>query len=150
MPSRSPAPTRRQRHASIARWIATRSLRSQAELAELLAGEGIHANQATLSRDLRELGVVKGPDGYALPEPEALDELTRACREWLRSAEAIAQQLVIRTPPGGAQPLAVALDAAAEAGIAGTLAGDDTILVICRSPHAASRLARSLLARIPR
>lgn len=140
--------TRRQRHDAIRRLVASRSVRSQAELAELLATEDLGANQATLSRDLRELGIVKGRDGYALPGPEALDDLTRACREWLVAAEAVAHQVVLHTPPGGAQPLAVALDASAQRGVVGTLAGDDTVLVICRAPRAAAALSRSLLGRI--
>lgn len=150
MPSTPTTTIRQQRHEAIRRLVATRPVRNQAELAELLAADGLAANQATLSRDLRELGVVKTADGYALPDPAAVDDLTRACREWLRSAEAVAHQLVLHTPPGGAQPLAIALDGADAREIAGTLAGDDTVLVICRTPRGATRLARNLLARLPR
>jgi transcriptional regulator of arginine metabolism len=152
MPSTPASATtiRQQRHDAIRRLVAARPIRSQAELAELLAADGLGANQATLSRDLRELGVAKTPDGYALPGPAAVDDLTRTCREWLAGAEAVAHQLVLRTPPGGAQPLAIGLDVAGLPGVAGTIAGDDTVLVICRTPRAAARLARDLLARIPR
>ena len=143
---------RQLRHEAILRLLASRSVSNQTALAELLAEEGLGANQATLSRDLRELGVLKTPEGYALPDPTAIDDLTRACREWLIGAEAIAHQLVLRTPPGGAAPLSIALDAQADRvdGLAGTIAGDDTVLVICRTPRAASRLCRDLIARLPR
>ncbi|MEY2980499.1 MAG: hypothetical protein RL562_726 [Planctomycetota bacterium] len=151
MPSTTTS-ARQLRHEAILRLLATRSVPNQAELAELLAADGLGANQATLSRDLRELGVLKTPEGYALPDPTAIDDLTRACREWLVSAEAVAHQVVLRTPPGGAAPLALALDARAArlADVAGTLAGDDTVLVVCRTPRAATRLSRDLIARLPR
>lgn len=145
----TPAAARQQRHEAILRLVGSRTIRNQADLAGLLAAEGLHATQATLSRDLRELGVVKGGDGYALPGPVVLDDLTRACQEWLLTAESVAHQVVLRTPPGGAQPMAIALDAAGESGVAGTIAGDDTVLVVCRSARAATALSRALGARIP-
>lgn len=138
---------RAARHRAILAIVRERSVRSQGELAELLAADGIQVNQATLSRDLREIGIVKTADGYAPPPDLPVDELTRACRAWLDRAVAVAHQVVLRTPPSGAQPLALALDTAAPAGVVGTIAGDDTVLVICATPAAATELARSLTRR---
>ena len=127
--------------------------------AELLEAQGHGTvNQATLSRDLRELGIAKGPDGYVLPgtgfDDAEVDPLTRACREWLQDAIPVAHQLVAKTSPGGAHPLALALDQRSaevpDSPIVGTLAGDDTVLMICRTPRAADRLATDLRSRLPR
>jgi transcriptional regulator of arginine metabolism len=107
-------------------------------------------NQATLSRDLRDMGLVKGPAGYELPRtaaPAAADAavaLVQAVRQWL-STVAIAQNLlVLKTPPAGASPLAVALDRAAPDGMLGSVAGDDTILAVFRNAPSARALAREL------
>jgi len=129
--------------------ISAHTVHSQHELGELLARRGIEVNQATLSRDLRDLGVVKGPDGYELPHAPsaALDagaRLHQALRQFLTSATPAQNQIVLRTPPGGAQPLAIALDEARLEGVLGTLGGDDTVLVITPDPRAARRIARAL------
>ena len=101
--------------------------------------------QATLSRDLRDLGVVKAPDGYRLGGPApALSDLERATRQWLLSATPAQNQVVLRTPPGCAQPLALALDGSGLEEIVGTLAGDDTVLVVTQDRPAARRLAHRL------
>lgn len=143
-------PERQQRHEAVVRLVRRGGIRSQHDLADALRGEGIDVNQATLSRDLRELGVLKGPEGWTLPESIATDELTAACRQWLSGAEAVGNQLVLRTAPGGATPLALALDHAADRHVAGTIAGDDTVLVICRSTRGATTLARALESRLQR
>lgn len=143
-------PERQERLSAIVRVLGPGGIRNQAELAETLAGLGYEVNQATLSRDLRDLRVVKGPDGWTLPGGAVLDELTSACRQWLEAAEAVQNQLVLRTAPGGATALALALDHAEERSVAGTIAGDDTVLVVCRSARAASALAKSLTARSAR
>lgn len=139
-----------QRRHRIRHLLAEYSVHSQAQLAELLAGERIRVNQATLSRDLRELGVVKGPDGYAAPAdliaPHDAHQLERAIAQWLRDAVPAANQIVLTTPPGGAQPLALAIDRASVDGILGTIAGDDTILAICPNASTAQRVASELLA----
>ena len=114
------------------------------ELADRLEALGLGANQATLSRDLRDMGVVKGPSGYFLPGAPTLAvdteaRLRAALRQYLRGVTPAANQVVLRTPPGGAQPLALALDGAAPEKVVGTLAGDDTILVI--TPDASSARA---------
>jgi transcriptional regulator of arginine metabolism len=155
-------PGRSARHARIVEIVARQPVRSQAELAALLAGEGIVVTQATLSRDLDELGAVKlrGPDGgvpvYVIPEDGApppvrpLGEtapprLTRLLGELLVHADASGNLAVLRTPPGAAQFLASALDRAGLPDIVGTIAGDDTVIVVARDPAGGPELADRLL-----
>jgi len=154
--------TKAARHARIADLLVRRPVRSQGELAKLLADEGLVVTQATLSRDLDELGAVKvrHPGGglvYAVPGDEATavavvngaepttTRLARLCEELLVAAEASANLVIAKTPPGGAQLLASALDRAAWPEVLGTVAGDDTVLVICRHVTGGDRLARRLL-----
>ncbi|MBK8974517.1 MAG: arginine repressor [Planctomycetes bacterium] len=146
--------TRARRRTAILAILRAEHVHSQAELAERLDERGLGANQATLSRDLRALGVAKGPSGYVLPGEGApaaavTDELSRACHDWLREAIAVAHQVVVKTPPGGAVPMALALDAHAKELVVGTVAGDDTVLAICPTPRDAKRLARLLNDRLP-
>src|SRR5262249_46947424 len=112
---------------------------------------GVRVTQATLSRDLRELKLVKTAEGYrpltAAPEETAattLPPLARAVGEFLRDIRPAQNMLVLKTPPGGAQPLAAALDAERYKEVAGTLAGDDTVLVICPSKPARAALEKRL------
>jgi transcriptional regulator of arginine metabolism len=159
--------TRRARHQRIADLLARHKVRSQTALAELLAEEGYSVTQATLSRDLDELGAVRIRDGdgtlvYALRSEggdgapkvarEASDleaRLKHLLGELLVTAEGSANLVVLRTPPGAAQFLASAIDHAdnhgVTAGVMGTIAGDDTVLVICREPEGAPDLARRLI-----
>jgi len=200
--------TKTARQAQISGILAQAAVRSQEELAELLAQRGVKVTQATLSRDLDELGAVRlrGPDGalvYALPgEPggpgsrpgglagalsggpaavrpgrvavpagvrgglgplaargrggpapaagglqdrEPAGRLARIAAEFLLSAEASANLVVLRTPAGAAQFLASAIDHAAWPSILGTVAGDDTVLVIARVPDGGEDVARALL-----
>jgi len=145
----SPTTTRRARRAAILRLIGRREIRSQADLQALLEASGREVNQATLSRDLRDLGVLKGPRGYRLPElpdppgPDPAD-LSAALRQWLKSLVVAQNQVVLRTPPGGAPPLALAIDRGELPLVLGTIAGDDTVLVICKSPPDARSTARRL------
>jgi len=133
-------------------------VRSQEELADRLGQRGLRVTQATLSRDLDELGAVRrrGPDGalyYALPgepgsaglgsDPSA--RLARVVAELLVSAEASANLVVARTPPGAAQLLASVIDHAGWPGVLGTVGGDDTVLIIARDPAGGDELAQSLL-----
>ncbi|MGI8665239.1 MAG: arginine repressor [Jatrophihabitans sp.] len=149
------------RQARIVALLAEHSVGSQGELAALLAAAGIRATQATLSRDLDELGAVKlrTPDGgqpmYVVPEDGAplaarrLDDappqrLARLLAELLISAESSANMVVLRTPPGASNFLASALDRAGLPDVLGTIAGDDTILVVSRDPAGGQALAQHL------
>ena len=133
---------RTRRLAAILRIVQGHQVGSQNQLRELLADEGFEVGQGTLSRDLRELGLVKtvGPDGdlvYSAP-PDATDPtpaFQRLMPALFLGAEGVDHFLVVRTVTGGAQPLAVALDREEWDEILGTIAGDDTILVILRSPQ---------------
>ncbi|MEU3649239.1 arginine repressor [Lentzea sp. NPDC034063] len=147
--------TRTARQGRIVEMVAQRAVRSQSELAKLLASEGIDVTQATLSRDLDELGAVKlrGPDGgapvYVIPEDGSpvrgvqggTTRLVRVLGELLVSTDFSGNLAVLRTPPGAAQFLASALDRAALHEVVGTIAGDDTILVVAREPMTGSELA---------
>ena len=160
--------TKASRQAWVAATLADRPVRSQEELARLLAERGMPVTQATLSRDLEEIGAVRvrAADGslvYALPEepggpgsrpggvgggaePASGPRLSRTASELLISAEASANMVVLRTPAGAAQFLASVLDHAAWPSILGTVAGDDTVLVIARDPSGGEALAAQLLA----
>ena len=152
--------TRVGRQARIVELVTRRAVRSQTELAALLGGEGIEVTQATLSRDLDELGAVKlrGVDGgapvYVIPEDgspvRALEggtaRLGRILSELLVSADASANLAVLRTPPGAAHFVASALDRAALTEVVGTIAGDDTILVVAREPLPGVQLAERIMA----
>jgi transcriptional regulator of arginine metabolism len=152
--------TRSARQARIRDLIEVQQVTSQTQLAALLAEDGVEVTQATLSRDLEELGAVKlrGADGapasYVLP-PEnaplrpaqsssAPARLTRMLGELLTAAEGSANLAVLRTPPGAAQFLASAMDKVALPDILGTIAGDDTVLVISRQPDGGPALADRL------
>jgi transcriptional regulator of arginine metabolism len=158
----SEPPGKAARHARIVATVAGRAVHSQAQLAQLLRADGLQVTQATLSRDLEELGAVKlrTPDGglpvYVIPEDGAPltvrsaedappARLARLLGELLVSAEASANLVVLRTPPGAAHFLASAVDRAGLAPIAGTIAGDDTILVVTRDPAGGGDLADHLL-----
>lgn len=153
-PAGATSPREQRRHAILA-LVQGQQVRNQEELRALLSAEGIEVNQATLSRDLRDMGLVKGPEGYALPattppiraaEPDSgtAIALTHAVREWLRSVEVAQNQVVVKTPIGGAQPLAIAIDRAALDDVVGTLGGDDTILIVSKDSAAARRVQRRL------
>jgi transcriptional regulator of arginine metabolism len=149
------AGTRAGRQARIVALLSSRSVRSQTELAGLLAAEGIEATQATLSRDLEELGAVKlrGADGgvgaYIVPEDGSpvrgvsggTERVSRLLGDLLVSTDASGNLAVLRTPPGAAHYLASAIDRAALPYVVGTVAGDDTILVVAREPMTGTELA---------
>ena len=144
------------RQAAILELIEGQDVTSQEQLRALLRERGIEATQATLSRDLRDLGLIKGPpDGAYRPgtsAPAPLDPVARvrrAVEEYLRGLEEVEQFVVLKTDPGQAQPLAVALDRAALSEVVGTIAGDDTILVICRSAAQAASFAARLKSMRP-
>jgi transcriptional regulator of arginine metabolism len=129
------------------------SVTSQEELRARLMELGVTTTQATLSRDIRDLRLVKqAPDGSykratGVP-PAAADgadgDVAQAVADYLREHEVVAQMLVLKTDPGQAQALAIALDRARLVNVVGTIAGDDTVLVICRSPEGAQALDERL------
>lgn len=149
------AATRVARQARIVEMVSSMAVRSQTELAKLLGAEGVDVTQATLSRDLDELGAVKlrGADGgapiYVIPEDGSpvrgvqggTSRLARLLGELLVSADGSANLMVLRTPPGAAQFLASAIDRAALHEVVGTIAGDDTVMVIAREPVTGLELA---------
>ena len=154
------AATRVARQARIVELVANMGIRSQTELAKLLAAESIEVTQATLSRDLDELGAVKlrGADGgaaiYVIPEDGSpvrgvqggTSRLSRLLAELLVSADFSANLTVLRTPPGAAQFLASAIDRAALHEVVGTIAGDDTVMAIAREPLSGKDLAERFTA----
>jgi len=144
MTTRTPAAPVRlaktQRQHVVAKLLSTHAVTSQEQLVALLAKEGVAATQATVSRDLDEIGAVKVRTGggetlYAVPElpkdqraPE--DLLRRAFAEFVVEVAHSANLVVLRTPPGTANLVAAALDRASRADVVGTVAGDDTIIVV--------------------
>jgi transcriptional regulator of arginine metabolism len=149
--------TKSARHSRIAELIEREPIGSQTELAARLADSGIAVSQGTLSKDLVELGAVRvrtsaGQFAYALlagdhapGSPAAMSRLTRLCGELLLSAEGSANLAVLHTPPGAAQFFASAIDKVASESILGTIAGDDTVLVISRAADGGAALAEYLL-----
>lgn len=155
--------TKSARQARIIELLSRHRIRSQTELGEKLADTGLVVTQATLSRDLVDLDAVKVRDSsgalvYAVPAeggdrtprsheetPAAEHRLARLCAELLVAAEASANLVVLRTPPGAAQFFASAIDKAELAAVLGTIAGDDTVLAISRDPAGGEALARRFL-----
>lgn len=119
-------------------------LPNQQELCKLLGRRGIQVTQATLSRDLNELRLVKTSEGYILPNGDAPAEpmpaVSRVMREFVREVRRAQNLLVIKTIPGSAQPVAVAIDSEAWDEVVGTVAGDDTLLIISTSNKTARQL----------
>jgi transcriptional regulator of arginine metabolism len=152
------AATRAGRQARIVTLLSSNSVSSQSELASMLGEEGIEVTQATLSRDLEELGAVKlrGADGgvgvYIVPEDGSpvrgvtggTERMSRLLGELLVSTDASGNLAVLRTPPGAAHYLASAIDRAALPYVVGTIAGDDTIFVMAREPMTGADIADAL------
>lgn len=152
--------TKTARHARIVELVQAQAVSSQTTLARLLATEGVEVTQATLSRDLEELGALKvrGAHGgtaiYVIPDEGAAPlrpaeappaRLIRVLEELLTSAKASGNLVVLRTPPGAAQFLASALDKSGLPQLIGTIAGDDTILCVCRDPRGGDKFAEEVL-----
>ncbi|UFU05066.1 arginine repressor [Ruania halotolerans] len=153
--------TKAARHALIHEVISAATVRSQGELQTQLAERGVTATQATLSRDLDELRAYKvrgadgnqhyalppeGPFGYGAADTEQLAaRLARLCTELLVAAEASGNLVVLRTPPGAAQFLASAIDHSVLPPVIGTIAGDDTVLVIAAEPDGGTAVAHLFL-----
>lgn len=139
------------RQEQIRKLVSTRPVHSQTELAAALRRAGVDATQVTLSRDLKELGLVKTPAGYAgletAPEPAApTGELGHIAREFVRDLRPAQNLLVLKTDAGAAPTVAAALDRAGWAEVAGSLAGDDTVLVVCADPRLRQSVERRLRA----
>jgi transcriptional regulator of arginine metabolism len=137
---------KQRRQAKVAELVSRNRVWSQHELAELLGRDGISVTQATLSRDLTELGVVKGPQGYLLPDaPLAAEDpgerLARTLRGELVGLDVGGTLVVLRTRPGHGNALAVEIDRGRVEGSLGTIAGDDTVFLAARSATAAERIA---------
>ena len=138
---------KRYRQGQILKLLAGEPVASQDELRRQLVHLGLRVTQATLSRDLRELRLVKTSEGYKQlaqaaqesAEAPAISRLERAVKSFLTDIRPAQNMLVLKTPPGGAQPLAAAVDSEKWKEISGTLAGDDTVLLIC--PTRAARAA---------
>jgi transcriptional regulator of arginine metabolism len=161
--------TKAARQQLIVDLLGKEAVRSQGELVELLTSHGVHSTPSTVSRDLVELDAVRvrHADGtlvYAVPAeggdrtPRAAEDsvasqgrLQRLARELVVSADASANLVVLRTPPGAAQYLASAIDHTAQSEILGTIAGDDTVMLICRDPLGGPGIAARFtnLAELP-
>jgi transcriptional regulator of arginine metabolism len=148
--------TKHQRQHRIAKLLEQRAVGSQQMLVDLLAADGVSATQTTVSRDLEELGALKvrlpgGETAYALPElpihqVAPADHLRRVLGEWAVEVGWSQNVVVCRTPPGCAHVVASALDRSSLEGVMGTVAGDDTVLVVVAEGHRAAGLAEYLRA----
>ena len=148
--------TKHQRQHRITKLLESKAVGSQSHLVDLLAADGIDATQTTVSRDLEELGAVKvrlpgGDTAYALPElpsqqvaPE--DHLRRVLGEWVVEADYSGTVIVLRTPPGSAHVVGSALDRSGFPGVIGTVAGDDTVLVVASETSGGAAVAARLAA----
>jgi transcriptional regulator of arginine metabolism len=141
---------KRYRQAAIVDLVAQEFLSSQDELRQRLRARGFHATQATISRDIKELRLVKRAADGAYQKPGVPpggrrggeEEVRRAVSEYLRRLDQVQQLLVLRTDPGQAQSLAVVIDRAGLPEVVGTVAGDDTILIITRHARAGREVTR--------
>jgi transcriptional regulator of arginine metabolism len=143
-----------QRQQAIAKLIGRRAVTNQPQLVDLLAADGIAATQATVSRDLEDLGAVKvrvpgGETVYAIPEYEPAriapeEQLRRVMGEWVAEVKQSGHLVILRTPPGCAHVVASALDRSGMDGLLGTVAGDDTLLCVAEESMGGEALAARL------
>ena len=139
------------RQGQIVSLVRRREIHTQEELAQTLEKMGIEVTQVTLSRDIRELGLVKGPHGYSEPQqpsaasPEETGSLRWSLQEFVKDVEVAENLVVIKTAPGNGQPVAIALDREAWPEIVGTIAGDDTVFAAARSSKQALKAKEKLL-----
>jgi transcriptional regulator of arginine metabolism len=131
--------TKDERHRAILALVNRGAVHTQQEIAEGLARRGLRATQATISRDIQELGLVRSGAGYRIA--------AALVRELVLSVELVAPVAVIKTPPGTASLVARRIDEAGLPGVAGTVAGDDTIIAVLRQPSAGKAL-KELLANV--
>ncbi len=143
-----------QRQQTISKLVTKQAVSNQPQLVDLLAAEGIAATQATVSRDLEDLGAVKvrvpgGETVYAIPEFEPArlapeDQLRRVLGEWVAEVKRSGNLVILRTPPGCAHVVASALDRSGMSGLLGTVAGDDTLLCVAEESMGGEALAARL------
>jgi transcriptional regulator of arginine metabolism len=141
------------RHGQILRLVSDGGISNQEELRRRLASQRLRVTQATLSRDIQELRLIKTQEGYkagsTAPEDAApQSRLQRALGEFLQDIRPAENMLVLKTPPSGAQPLAAAVDSAKFPEIAGTIAGDDTVLIITPNKKSRESLQRRIEALV--
>ncbi len=142
--------SKHERHNAIRELIAQRPIASQDELRRKLVRRGFDVTQATLSRDIHELRIYKGPNGYALPngnghdEQDDLPDVEEVMSSFGLKVKQAQNQLVLVTTAGSAQPVALAIDHEDWPEVVGTLAGDDTVLIICPDQKRATSLADRL------
>ena len=141
------------RRTQIVDLLRSREVETQEDLCRKLAHRGIHVTQATVSRDIEELGLVKTRAGYRLPDavdPMASVQptLTIVLKEFLMETRLAANLVILKTRPGNAHSVAVALDANPWRDVVGTLAGDDTIFIATPSSHQAEIIRRKILALV--
>lgn len=146
---------KRQRQEAIIQKVREGTVTSQKQLVELLSKEGFRVSQTTVSRDLEELGLSKGRNGTGRVRYGSVDgfhggvdptsRLRRMAPDFLLTAEPTGNLVVLKTTIGNAQGLAAALDAAGISGVAGTVAGDDTILVVCSSGASSKEISRQIM-----
>lgn len=138
------------RHNQVLEILRSHSITTQSDLREALAQRGIHVTQATVSRDIEDLGIVKTRDGYHAPAaPEAAappqPSLAVILKEFLREVRIASNLVVVRTHPGNAHSVAVALDSTGWPEVVGTVAGDDTIFLATSGPRQAGRVRERIL-----
>ncbi len=140
-----------QRQHAIRELLDTSTVTNQDELRRKLAGRGIHVTQATLSRDIRELKLLKGPAGYSLPltdEEDELPDISSVLKDFGLEVRQAQNLLILLTTMGGAQPVAASIDSQDWTEVVGTLAGDNTVLIICPDNPRAEELRNRIEALI--
>jgi transcriptional regulator of arginine metabolism len=139
-----------ERHNAIKSLLVKTVVTNQDELRRKLAGQGIHVTQATLSRDIRELKLLKGPDGYELPEEDSDEDdmpaIAGVLRDFGTGVKQAQNLIVVHTTMGGAQPVAASIDYEEFDEVIGTIAGDNTVLVVCPDLRNADEFRRRMEA----
>ena len=141
---------RSERHAAILRLVHDRPIATQSELVDALRAEGYDVVQTTVSRDVHDLGLIKVRDAtgrlvYAFPEDSGFrEDVAEALGRWALTVEASGNLVVVTTPYGYASPLAQSIDVARHPRIAGTIAGENTVLLVAREPATGAELADEL------
>ena len=140
-----------ERQAAILRLVGSHAIASQEDLKRYLSAEGYAVTQATLSRDLRDLGVIRAPtdDGSRYLLPEMLGDadkprLDQLLPQWFSRIDGVGELIVLHTLPSGASPISEAVDSQAWPEVLGTLAGENTVLIVCRSAAARALVTQRL------